>query len=1594
MNTVEFLSTLRRLDVQLFADGDRLRCNAPRGVLTPALQTEIAQRKAEILIYLRQVQGAERTALPPIRPVPRDGELPLAFPQQRFWFLEHLQSDSATYHMSVACRLTGRLDVAVLTQSLSEIIKRQEALRTTFTTVEGRPLQVIAPHLELLVPVLDLRGLSTTARQAEVQRLATAEAEHPFHLARGPLLRTTLLWLDEAEHLLLLTIHHIISDGWSSRLFFREMAALYEAFSTGTPPKLPHLPLQYADFAYWQRACLQGEVLETLLAYWKRQLDGAPTVLELLTDHPRRPVQTFKGAQRSLALSQSLSASLKTLSYTEGVTPFMMLLAAFNVLLHRYTGQDDILVGSPIAGRTRPETEPLIGFFINYLVLRTRLSGNPTFRQLLHQVRDMSLEAYAHQELPFELLLEALRPERDLSRTPLFQVFFNMHNFGADRIELPGLTIETFPPHEPAARFDLSLYAREQPDGIQLTVVYNADLFEDATIAQILGHFQRLLEGIASDPAQRLSTLPFLTASQRQERAVRRNTVHPVHPFMQFDRGEIEQSIPSRFAQQVKKYPHRLAIKTQTEVWTYHMLDSLASRVAQALLAQGGSGEERIALLFDHNPRMIASILGVLQTGKAYVPLDPLYPRERLAYILEDSQAGVILTHNEHLMLAQTCAEGTRQIIDIDDIELCESRDQMHPPISADALAYILYTSGSTGQPKGVMQSHRNVLYFSRTYTNSLHLSASDRLTLLFTYISDGAVMDIFGALLNGATLYPFDLRAEDLTRLAVWLQQEEISVYHSTPTVYRHFVRTLTGAEQFPALRLVVLGGEAVYKPDVDLYKRLFPEDCLFVNGLGPTESTLALQYFLNKRTEVRRHAVPVGYPVEGTEILVLDNAGEPVQGYGLGEIAIRSPHIALGYWRQPALTAAAFRPDPAGGSERIYCTGDLGRWLPDGSLEFMGRKDWQVKVRGYRVELGEIETTLAQHPAIREAVVIAQEEGLGEVRLVAYVVPRQASTPTDSELRHWLREKLPAYMVPSAFMRLDALPLTSSGKIDRLALPIPSQVRPELDAVFMPPHTPTEEVLAGIWTTVLGVEKVGVHDNFFALGGHSLLAVQVMSRLREAVQMEVPLCALFEAPTVASLALHLDTAREAEQPVPAPPLRPRPPGEVTPASIAQEHFWVFGQVFHDLSLFNIPYVVRLQGALHTAALEQSFKEIIRRHEALRTTFATVEGQLVQVIAPTLDIPLMVRDLHGLPETEREDEVRRLLQEESRRPFDLAQGPLLRGFLLRLGEQEHLLLVTLHHIICDGWSLGVLVHELAVLYDALATGRPSPLPALPIQYADFAHWQRQWRHNAMLEAQLTYWKAQLHDPSPVLALPTDRPRGTAVHVHTARYPLECPTPLFKALKERSQQEDSTLFMTCLAAFNMLLYGYTGQEDMRVATLVANRTRRETEGVIGLFVNTVILRTNLDGNPTSRDVLQRVRATTLAAYSHQDLPFEELVRTLERERHLQPASLCQVLVIWQNAMLRPLQFSPRMLSFLTMEQPVVAPNAALTTFDIILALRERSQGLTGTCFYKTDLFDAATISRMLDDFQDVLACLSAQPEQRLATFRSLRSTRG
>ena len=1521
-----------------------------------------------------------------LRSVPRDSPLPLSYAQQRLWFLEQLGLSRHAYNLLEAIRLDGPLQVAGLERSFQEIVRRHEVLRTTFTDVAGWPLQVIWPPTAFPLSIVDLHDPPEGERERQLYTLVQAEVQRPFDLGQGPLIRASLVRLTDVEHVLLLMMHHIVSDGWSHGVFWGELVELYNAFTTGQPSRLPPLSIQYVDFVHWQQQWLQGEGLNTQLAYWKQQLAGAP-MLQLPTDHQRPAVQTFRGARHSLTLSLPLTQALRTLSQQHGVTLFMTLLAAFQTLLHRYTGQDDIVVGTLIANRNRAEFEALVGFFVNILVLRTNLSGDPSFRALLARVRKVTLGVYEHQDLPYEKLLEELHPPRDLSRNPLFQVLFVFHNMPGQTPELPGLIVSPLEIDPGTARFDVTLEFWETPEGLRGRFEYSTDLFEAATIARMAGHLRTLLEGIVADPEQRLSRIPLLTADERHRVLMEWNTTTATY----LD----DQCIHNVFETQVARTPDAIAVVCGDESLTYCELNRSANQVAHYLRALGGGPEVVVGLCIERSLAMVKGLLGILKAGAGYLPLDPTYPSERLAFMLEDAQPSVVLTQ-EHL--AAGLPSNGAQIVCLDVHWPTIAQYSDHNPVSgatADTVAYLLYTSGSTGQPKAVLGVHRATLnalaWMWQAYPFASHEVCCQKTSMSF----GDSMQELWGPLLQGIpiVLIP-DVVMKELPRFVQTLAIHHVSRLILVPSLLRALLDTYSDLQdQLPRLKLWFAGGEALPSDLVQRFRECMPHSRL-INLYGASEASDDTTWYDTSLAPAGLAPVPIGLPIANTQLYVLDPHLQPVPIGIPGELYVGGAGLTRGYLHHPELTAERFIPHPFSqeAGARLYKSGDVVRSRSDGNIEYFGRLDHQVKLRGIRIELAEIEASLTQHPSVQEVVVVAREDVPGEPRLVAYVVPAQEPQPTVRELRRLLEKKLPAAMVPAIFVMLETLPLTPSGKVNRQALPAPGPLRPALEDLYVAPRTPIEEKVAALWCHLLGLEQVGVHDNFFELGGHSLLAMQLLSRVHDTTQVEVSLLSLFEAPTVAAMAAIIARADGTERELRVSAIMPIPREGVLPASIAQERFWFFDQVVPGLPLFNIPYVLRLVGRLNVTVLQQSFNEILRRHEALRTTFATVDEQLAQVIASTSHMPFVVRDLYTLPEPEREDEAQRLVQEESRRPFDLARGPLLRGCLLRLDEQEYYLLVTLHHIISDGWSLGVLVHELAVLYDAFAAGKPSPLPALPLQYADFASWQRQWQHDAVMEAQLAYWKEQLHDPLPVVELPTDRPRGTALSLRAARQPLELPSGLVEAIKGLSHREGNTLFMTCLAAFKMLLFGYTGQEDVRVATLVANRTCQETEGMIGLFVNTVILRTDLGGNPTCWEVLQRVRATTLAAYTHQDLPFEDLVRTLERERNIERASLCQAMVIWQNAMVQPQQCAAHALSFLPMEQNVWAPDVALTTFDIILTLRERPQGLTGLCLYKTDLFDAATISRMLDDFQYVLGCLSTRPEQALATLPDLRGT--
>ncbi|MGH9932577.1 MAG: non-ribosomal peptide synthetase, partial [Pyrinomonadaceae bacterium] len=870
--------------------------------------------------YLRGEVKQQPTSPHTIAPLAPDALPQLSFAQERLWFLDQLNPDSSVYNVPLAVKLSGTIDPETLERSVNEIVRRHDALRTTFATIEGGPVPATRSELRVHLLIHNLTSQPEGEREAKAHALLNTQAGAPFDLSSGPLIRATLVKLDEHQHVFLVVMHHIVSDGWSLSLFFQELSAIYDAFSRGEESPLAELAVQYADYATWQREWLQGETLQTQLNYWKQQLGGELPVLELPSDRPRPAVQTFNGAREWLVLPEQLTESLLALGQREGATLFITLLAVFKVLLFRYTGDEDVIVGSPIANRPQTETESIIGFFLNNLALRSDLSGDPSFREVLARVRKTALEAYAHQDVPFEKLIDALRPERDLSRTPIFQVYFNLFNFGAE-IRLPGSDktvsfVEAWAEsEEELSKFDLTLYAGLQNRELKLAFVYNTDLYDASTIELLLSHFRALVESTVANPDKCISDLKLHTESDQC--APPTDNVRPGNEFIEFRREEIEQSIADRFAAQVEKFPTRLAIKSRNYQWTYEDLNAAVDRIAQSILDYRCVGEERVALLFEHDAPMVAGMLGTLRAGKTYVPLDPHHPQERLAQIVEHSQATVLLTNNKNLALAADLAKDRLQLISIDALSSATRCIDL-PAIRSDSLAYILYTSGSTGQPKGVMQNHRNVLHYIRVYTNNLHLNADDRLTLLSSYCFDASVMDIYGALLNGATLYPVDIREDGLAGLAEYLIAEKLTVYHSTPTVYRYFINALSeGREsQFPDMRLVVLGGEKVSRTDVTSYRQRFADHCLFVNGLGPTEATVSLQNFIDKQTKFSGDSVPVGFPVEDTEVLLLNKAGKPAEVSG--EIAIKSAHVALGYWRNPEATARVFGSSPTPGPPR----------------------------------------------------------------------------------------------------------------------------------------------------------------------------------------------------------------------------------------------------------------------------------------------------------------------------------------------------------------------------------------------------------------------------------------------------------------------------------------------------------------------------------------------------------------------------------------------------------------------------------------------------------------------------------------------------
>ncbi len=1527
------------------------------------------------------VEAAMRSGMapvPPIVPMERDGELPLSFAQQRLWFIHQLEPESPAYNIPVAVRLTGRLDRRALRAALCGVAARHETLRTTFGDLAGEPVQRIAPPVLIAVALIDLADLPAEALEAEARRLIAEEERRPFDLTHGPLLRVELLRLDEQEHALLLTLHHIISDGWSMGVLIRELATLYAAHIADRPSPLPPLTVQYVDFALWQREWMRGQVLEGQLRYWRERLEGAPRVLELPADRPRPAVASGQGGLRSSYLPAEIAGSLSALAQRQGATLFMIALAAWKALLSRLTGQNDLVVGTPIANRNRSEVEALIGLFVNTLALRTELPPSLDFLALVRRIREATLGALAHQDLPFERLVEELSPERSLAHTPLFQVMLAVQNASHEVLDLPGLTLSPLRVEMTTAKLDLSLTLGETPAGLAAHLEFNRDLFDAATADRLLGHLETLLAAAVDDPGCRVVDLPLLREAERRQLLAAGRAAAPV---------DLQSCLHGLFEAQARREPDAVAAVCEGRSLSYGELDRRATRLAYRLRRLGVGPEVPVGVCLASSLELVTGLVAVLAAGGVYLPLDPAYPRERLAFMLKDAGAPAVLTLER---LAESLPGEAARLLCLDAPVDADAEDLAAPRHSAapQSLAYLIYTSGSTGRPKAVGVEHGPAAGHMLAAARLFGLDRGDRVLQLASPSFDTSLEEILPALISGAVVV---LRGPELWEPAAFLDklaQLGITVL-DIPTAYWHqWVVECEGMDR-PAdlgLRTVAVGGEAMSPEAARLWWRTPLADIPLLNTYGPTEAIVTSTWLRVDREAASSAAgsVRIGRPLAGRDALVLDRAGSLAPVNVPGELYLAGLLLARGYRGRPDLTAERFVPDPYASlpGARLYRSGDLARWRPDGTLEFLGRADQQVKIRGFRVEPGEIEAALAGHPKVRESVVLAREDVPGETRLAAYLVARPEALLTAAELRDHLRRSLPEHMIPAAFVVLDALPRTSNGKLDRKALPAPGEPRAG-ERGASSPRTITEEILAGLWQEILRLDcTVGIHESFFELGGHSLLATRMLSRIRGVFEVDLPLRTVFESPTVSGLAALVEEGKRTARGMRIPPFEPVAARVEVPLSFSQQRLWFMDQLEPGNPFYNVAAAFDLEGPLDLAVLERSLSEIVRRQGSLRTVFARRSGQNVQRVQPPAPVILPIADLSILGEEAQQAEVRRLVSQEARASFDLARGPLFRIRLLRLGESRHVFLLTLHHIITDGWSTDVLTRELVELYESFSRGESSPLADLPLQYTDFAVWQQQWLRGEALETQLAYWRRQLADAPAVTRLPTDRPRPAVQSYRGGRQRFELSAEPCQRLRELSRREGVSLFMTVLAAYQAFLSSCAGEEVVIVGSPVSYRNWAEVEGLIGFFANTLLFRGDVAGNPSFRELLGRVRKMALDAFAHEHVPFDKLVSELRPERNLGYNPLFQVGFAFQTAaetsrgrsdlLVRPFGFE-----------------LETTQFDLNLAVIDTGAKLVGDLQFSRDLFEEITVDLMREQLQELMQRVGSDPEIRMNDLRPL-----
>ncbi|MCP4261672.1 MAG: amino acid adenylation domain-containing protein [Planctomycetes bacterium] len=1568
MNIPLFFQDLIKRGAKLWIEEEQLRCQGPGEVLTPEVLEILKLHKSEFLDLLREnTIGSE--------------EYPLSHGQKALWFLNQDAKESAAYNIAASLRICSPLDVAAMERAFQYLVDRHPLLRAYFPVQDGKPLQRIRGNQNVWFEIVDAADRS----EENLKQQVIQAYQQPFDLAAGPLLRIHLFRRSEEDHVLLITVHHIVIDGWSVWLLMDEFSKVYSSITASQTPNLPPLQYNYRNYIQWQTEMLDGAEGEKLWQYWQKKLAGEIPVLQLPTDRPRPPVQTFHGATIDFSIDETLTGQLRELARAEGTTLFTVLMAAFHVLLHRYTGQDDILVGTPTVGRDNRDFTGIAGYFVNPVVIRTDCEDNPTFRSFLLQICDTVLGAIEHQDYPFPLLVERLQPKRSPGFSPLFQVDFVLQKaqvgdftnlfdvMGKTEVTMNwgGLEIKPFVIPQEEGQFDVTLEIIELENSLSGHLRYNTDLFNADTIKRMAGHFEVLLRGIVQNPAQQITALPLLTHAE-QQKLLEWNQTETDYPK--------DKTIVDLFEEQVEKTPDNIAVVFEEKQLTYRELNRKANQLAHYLLSLKSVTDNSplitenclVGICMERSLDMVIGLLGILKAGGAYVPLDPEYPEHRLQFMLEDSQVSVLLSQS-HLLESLPSSNAKAFCLDSEwkQIEGCSGENPVRQS-GPEQLAYVIYTSGSTGKPKGCQVTHYNVTRLFTATEEWYHFKQQDVWTLFHSYAFDFSVWELWGALFHGGKLvivpYFTSRTPEDFYQLLI---EQGVTVLNQTPSAFQQLISVDNQPDEL-SLRLVIFGGETLdYKILQPWFDRRADRQPLLVNMYGITETTVHVTYHPITADQIP-YSNLIGCPIADLQVWVLDEHLQPVPIGVSGEMYVGGAGVTNGYLNRHELTKEKFiEVEVFGKSKQLYKTGDRARWLPNGNLEYQGRIDYQVKLRGFRIELGEIESTLSQHESVKEAVVVLYEKE-DNPNLAAYVILTTPVTGAVSVLRTWLKNYLPEYMIPSSFTVLEELSLTSNGKIDRKALPVPDLVIP---TELVVPRTETDSLLCNLWSQVLGVEVTSINTNFFESGGHSLLATQLVSRIRDAFQIELPVRTVFELPTVVELSRAIEKARLEKGTKVRPSITPVSRDEALPLSFAQERLFFLDQLVPGNPFYNIPMALQITGILNVNALGKSFLEIINRHEALRTSFQNKDGIFQQIIESNLTRQLPIINLESCSEEERDAEIKRIVREEELKPFDLTTPHLLRTVLLRLAEDNHILIVNMHHIVSDGWSMGILIRELTLLYESFLNEESSPLHELEIQYADFASWQRKWLSGKVLESQLNYWKEQLAD-LPRLELPTDKPRPAIASYKGNKVDVVIEDKLTLGLKRLSNEAGASLFMTLLAAFAGLMSRYSGQDDIVLGAPIANRNHQEIESLIGFFVNTQVLRIDISGDPEFKELLSRVRKTALDAYANQDIPFEQLVEELQPERDMSRNPLVQVMFVLQNAPMADIELKDLKIKELELESIMVR-------FDLEFHLWEVSGELKGALLYSTELFEHHTVVRMVEYFKTMLEEYVKDPCQRV-----------